>query len=654
MRKKPYLIDGLIGNGNMLLTFTKDGVVQRLNWPRIDYVDQVNHQWAGISDKDTGKTLFFHESEFQHEQYYVEDSNILAVRHDTKGYQVNQTDFIHPEKDLWVRNFEITNTSKETRDLSFIYYSEAALDGQEKYQTTKFDLDTDTLSHYYRATAMAITSEEEIKGYQAGKAKEQAEANQFEGRMILNHPQGAFSINLGEVKAEETKKVTLYISLASTEKEALAANMEAKRVGYTKLKKQTLDYWMDLLSKRTQYEIEDSKVADIYKRSILTFHLLQNKQTGAFIAGPEVDDEYDYSGGYAYCWGRDAAFIASAVDAAGYHDSVSKFYRFMTSIQSADGSWDQRHYTDGVLAPTWGLQIDETGSILWGINQHYQLTKDESFRKDAWPSVKKGADFLAGFIDPETHLPLPSKDLWEKRDGEHLYSAAAVYGGLVGAAELAEKEHLDDLANRYKEKASKMKKAVLSIGWNDQEERFVRSIKLTVPAAQYEQERAAGRKVLERSNIKGVKEYTLWEDLTPDISLLGLSYPFGMIDVSDDKLKKTAQAIEETCTSKKVGGIERFPGDVYIGGNPWIISTLWLGIYKVKNNDYHAGSALFDWATKYANHLNLLPEQIDKETGEPAWVMPLTWSHAMYVLSIKEFSEKKLAEDIEESISVNK
>lgn len=641
MRKKPYLIDGLIGNGNMLLSFTREGVIQRLNWPRIDYIDQVNHQWAGVLEKNDTKTAFFHDATYTHEQYYEEDSNILVTEHHSNEYKIKQVDFVLPNKDTWVRDYHITNKTDEEKEVTFVYYSESALEGQEKFQTTKFDMERDSLVHYYRSTAMAISASKTIKTYQAGKAKEQAEINLLEGRVILNHPEGAMTVDMELIQPEETKQVSLYISLACSEKEALTAVHEAKKEGAAELRNQTAAHWSGVLNKRICYGIKNERTEHIYKRSILTFHLLQNKETGAFIAGPEVDDDYDFSGGYAYCWGRDAAFIASAVDAAGYHELVDKFYQFMIKIQSEDGSWEQRHYTDGVLGPTWGLQIDETGSILWGMNQHYQLTKNEEFREQVWPAVKKGAGFLCRFIDPETNLPLPSKDLWEKRDGEHLYSAAAVYGGLLGAADFAMKADQEDTARFYREKASTIKEAVVTIGWNAQEGRFARSLKLTVPEELYKQKKQTGIKVLDQINRKNVKEYMIWEDLTPDISLLGLSYPFNMLDASDAQMRSTARVIEETCASKKIGGIERFPGDVYIGGNPWIISTLWLSMYKAKISELEEAEDLFGWATKSANHLGLLPEQIDKETGEPAWVMPLTWSHAMYVLAIKELSQSK-------------
>ena len=37
--------------------------------------------------------------------------------------------------------------------------------------------------------------------------------------------------------------------------------------------------------------------------------------------------------------------------------------------------------------------------------------------------------------------------------------------------------------------------------------------------------------------------------------------------------------------------------------------------------------------------LDLLPEQVSRDDGRPAWVIPLTWSHAMFVLVLIELYE---------------
>ncbi len=37
--------------------------------------------------------------------------------------------------------------------------------------------------------------------------------------------------------------------------------------------------------------------------------------------------------------------------------------------------WEQRFYTDCKLAPSWGYQVDETASVIYGVYEHYLATK---------------------------------------------------------------------------------------------------------------------------------------------------------------------------------------------------------------------------------------------------------------------------------------
>ena len=57
---------------------------------------------------------------------------------------------------------------------------------------------------------------------------------------------------------------------------------------------------------------------------------------------------------------------------------TEKFYsNFCRMTQSKNGMWEQRFYTDGKLAPSWGYQIDETASVVYGVYSHYEYTKSE-------------------------------------------------------------------------------------------------------------------------------------------------------------------------------------------------------------------------------------------------------------------------------------
>ncbi|WP_409270237.1 glycoside hydrolase family 15 protein [Neobacillus sp. SCS-31] len=644
MRKKPYLTDAIIGNSKMLATLTKDGQLQRLFWPNIDYPQHANRFYTGIYIDDEGgggTTSFIHEDGWEHLQSYEEDTNILftTARNFELKVEITQTDFVVPGMDIFVRDYHVKNLSSSPNRMSFVVYSDFTVDDRKRYSTVMFNPVDDCLVHYFRQYAFAVGSSMEAAQYQSGSALDAARANKLSGKVIMNKTDGALSWDLGDMAGGEEKRLTVYITAGSNLGGAVACLAKAKEQGPDDLHDRTVRYWEEYLLQGRAIHIDDEKTSQVYKRSLLAFKLLNDEETGAFIAGPEVDEDYDYSGGYAYCWGRDAAYIATAATVAGYHELVSKFYYSTMATQRDDGAWEHRFYTNGMLAPTWGIQIDEGGSILWGIHKHYEITKDDIFLNTIWPSVEKGANYLTMFIDLETHLPLPTNDLWEKREGEHLYSTAAVYGGLIGSAKLARKLDRVDLAEKWERTAERMKKTVEERCWNEETGSYLRALKLAVDEKTYTEAELAGKETVVEEDRKGYKTYRLMEDPVVDISLLGLNVPFGMIDENSERMLKTAETIERLLTSPVTGGLERFPGDVYIGGNPWILTTLWMALFDIKIGNFEKARASLQWAVNNANHLGLLPEQIHKETGEPAWVMPLTWSHAMFVLTVIALEE---------------
>jgi GH15 family glucan-1,4-alpha-glucosidase len=89
-------------------------------------------------------------------------------------------------------------------------------------------------------------------------------------------------------------------------------------------------------------------------------------------------------------------------------------------------------------------------------------------------------------------------------------------------------------------------------------------------------------------------------------------------------------------------GIKRYENDNYIGGNPWIVATLWLSksiltlatsINKKTEQQQFIDKALeyIKWSIKGTTSAGLLPEQVDKYTGNPAWAIPLGWSCSLMI-----------------------
>jgi oligosaccharide amylase len=431
--------------------------------------------------------------------------------------------------------------------------------------------------------------------------------------------------------------VRLYVCASDKLKEARALMRKVKSMDENAAFRDTCRYWYDFLKTAVPVNTGDKKLDSLYRRSVLHFKLMSDERYGGILASPEVDEENTRCGRYAFCWGRDAAFIAGAMNRCGLHGLVENFYRWAVNTQEDDGSWQQRYFIDGNLAPSWGLQVDETGAIVWGMLQHYYAVKDLGFLTRTWECVKKAVDFLISFIDEETGLPKPGFDLWEERYGEHAYSAAAVYGGITAGAQIGRiLGKSRDMTDNWDKVASGIREAIANRLWSGERGHFLRSIrvKLNPWGEEY-----SSNKILVQYNSKGYYKEVTAEDWTIDASVLGIAVPFDVFPVCDPRVVSSASRIEESLFCRGPGGLMRYEGDGYMGGNPWIITTLWMALFHIKRGEHGRALDYLRWASGTVTETGLLPEQADRNNGKPCWVFGLTWSHAMYVLVLLELIE---------------
>lgn len=631
---KSYFNNGIIGNSGMLGCISDSGELIRLFWPHIDYPQHIEKFNVGIYENEKrGSTRWLDSEGWQHEQHYAGDTNILQTVFNDKsrGIRVTQSDFAAADMDLMVRYYEVVNESEEQLDIGFTVYS-SAISTNPQLTGTIYDSSLDALIHYRNNYYISVSSDMEVKQFQLGSnafgCASEAELSGFDTVGMMQD--GALIWEPFKIGPGGKKQFALYICAAHTIKDVKKLIKEAAASDPSEMYNLTASYWEKYLKSAKTVKTGREDIDALYRRTLLVFRLMSDEKTGGLLASPEIDEGFTKCGRYAYCWGRDAAFITSALDKCGLHEAVDSFYRWAAEVQDEDGSWQQRYHMDGNLAPSWGLQIDETGTILWGILKHYEETLDMGFLDLMWHTVSKGADFLVCFMDNDTGIPAPSYDLWEERLGEHAYSAAAVYGGLISAARIAELlGRGGSNARVWQDTAGNIKRAIADNFWKKDWHRFIRSIRTKMNPWGEEN---TGERVFLKLNSKGVSRDFTKEDWTVDICLLGLSIPFGVFEPGDPMMEGTASVVEQVLTSPVSGGILRYEYDNYIGGNPWVISTLWLALYYLGKNERQKALNYFEWAVKSQTELGLLPEQVDRETGKPAWVIPLTWSHAMFVL----------------------
>ncbi|MGE5672434.1 MAG: glycoside hydrolase family 15 protein [Mycobacterium leprae] len=625
MRQCPSVAAAVVGNSRLLATYSARGELEALYWPHIDYGQHVHEMLCGL--EVAGAISWLHDDAWQQSQEYVADTAILLTRSGSErlGLAVEAADFAPAGADTLVRRFTVRNVGNVAQPVRFAFYAHMRLEESPQYNTVLHAPALQGLIFYRREVYLAVSADRPCASWQAGRigrpsdARPQVDAG-LQGRPIdCGDVNGAVVYDLGSIAPGGTASVTLYMTLGSSMAGVTdeANRFQAESAAHWQA--EAAQWWQQWLAGGHAIATGSERLDALYRRSLITLKQLADERGGGFIAGPEVDPQNQLSGGYAYCWGRDAAYMTTAMDEAGFHDETAAFFlRWAARAQEPSGALLHRHYVDGTLAPSWGmLQIDEGASILFGAWRHFELTGNREFVRAFWPAIVRGADYLISYRDEATGLPGHSIDLWEKRDAIHSYSSSAVYAGLVGAARMA--EAIGEDGARYAAEAEVIKAAISEHLWSAAEGRFIRTKGLiaTGPAE-------PGRKDLAQADMA-------------DISLLGVTFPFGVFPADDERVRSTAAVLEAALAVPGTGAVYRYPGDQYIGGHPWLICSLWLAIYKLAVGEEERARELIAWTADRATPLGLLPEQVNLQTGAPTWVTPLAWSHALFVLALRRF-----------------
>ncbi len=575
-----YFNNAIVGNSSVLGCITNKGELIRLYYPNIDYFQNIDmYNYGVIVD---GKIKWLSDANLI-SQYY--DTNILYTELEMEGIKVIQKDYVLPKQDVFVRKLAFS------KKVNLFLYSRlnSNINRMISGMVVK-----DALIQYCQEFYMSTFANKEISNYQINNAN-------FENTELNSEDYIGMSSSAA-IRYDNTDEITLYISLEKTLKTALNVASKIKKVSENELCIETKEYWNEYITKLSisNMNFSSAKEKDIVTRTAFMFQLLTDKNTGGVIASPDVDETFSKCGRYGYCWPRDALFVMKAFALLGMNESVEKFYTiWATKAQLENGLFEQRYYVSGELAPSWGMQIDETSAMLIGMNKFGKCRKLESV-------VYKATDALLNFLS-ENFLPQTSYDLWEERKGVHLYSSVSIYEALKAGKDMLNK------INRMKYKT------------------IISKIEKTLPKV-----KSAIKEAFVCNNI--LKRSLDNEQI--DISLLSVVTPFDIFDINEPFVKNTVAEIEKRLKLSN-GGYMRYENDNYMGGNAWIISSLWLAMYYIKAENIERATELFDWVTNHADDLSFLPEQIERNGDKTAWISQLAWSHAMYVIVRNELKEKK-------------
>ncbi|KAK2007462.1 Six-hairpin glycosidase [Colletotrichum eremochloae] len=624
------------GNGRLLVTMDSRGEVLSACWPSVDSPNQ----FATFSIKPApGQTLGAIPKSSP--PCYVDETNI-STSQSQEGLRFTDA-VVDLEDDIPQIDFFVRKISGPHPILRLLL--QPNMDGRPGAQTIYWDEESQALLAFCRQRWLAVgSSRDRARGFHCGRLGSPGEASRFVDADDLPGERIAFREVDAILELKDSTEDTIILTVfGSTREEVLA--------GFNKRRDHEWMQFEGLAKQRAAKILTESTlegwtpaVTQMLRRSSLVWDVLTNRLTGGMIAGPDVQSGIASAPGYAAFWARDAAWALLGTVAMRQHALSKSVLEFAWATQSPEGLWLHRHHTDHSVASSWGLhQIDETGIILHCFEKYVDAAQDTAMLTEHWAGVEKAAEFLVRSRDQRRGIPLPSVDLWEEREGFHLYTAASVIGGLRAAVALASKvQSSSSTIERWTSVADEMQQKAEAQFWNDEHGRFVSSLENSAALPMFDPERPElNAKVQKTKPQTSIPQYPNWRDehveavtYTHDISTIALAVPFGVLPLDDPRIVATVASIRKQLWNGRVGGLHRYENDSYGGGNPWPLATLWLAIYEAGRGNKEEAKKLVEWVVEHSTAAGLVPEQVHRVGGYPVASVPLSWSHAMVAIAV--------------------
>jgi oligosaccharide amylase len=638
-----------VGNGNLLVTFDDKYQIRDIYFP---HVGQENHT-EGFPFRFgiwlDGEFSWIFSDDWTRSLKYLPETLVtdVVLTNRKLGVEIVCNDTVASHENIFLRRIRVSNLRDTERQVRVFLHHDFRIYENKVGDTAFYDPENLALVHYKKHRYFLINTSPHFDSFSTGRKAfhdqegtwRDAEDGILNGGAITEGSVDSTVCNSLSLIPGGTSEFYYWIAAGTSHEKVADLNrlilgrMPEKYLAYTE------NYWRAWVNKN---EVDltglSPAIIDLYKRSLLIVST-QVDDGGAILAANDSDVTERATDHYSYLWTRDGAFVANALDVAGYPELTRRFFYLCGKIIHQNGYFLQKYNPDGTVASGWHaawdvygkrplvpIQEDETALVLWSLWQHYDLYRDIDFAHRLYVLVvEPAARFMTAFRDTETGLPLPSWNLWEDRRGVHTFTCSAVVAGLRSAANFALLFGESEKAAKYRDTANEVCGAMREHLYSSEHGRFLRALQ------------ANG-------------DDTLSPDPTIDASLFGIFY-FGCYSADDQAVIDTMAAIERALVNRtRISGVIRFENDDYMRSsqkaspNPWVIATLWLAEFRIAAAKDKAGLEkaleIIKWTVDRALPSGVLAEQLDPVTGDPRSVSPLTWSHSTFISAVMSYLAK--------------
>ena len=568
----------------------------------------------------------------------------VTMRSEKLGVEIISSDFVDYEFDAFCRIINVKNVKDHIQNVRLFMHQVFELSAHGRGDTALYV----PIEHYildYKGRCCLLISGNSTNGpfdqYAVGSYGIEGKAGTFmdaiDGELSGHNVEHGgvdsvirFSLSLSP---GESQTVDYWIAAASTQ--YLCENVHRTlKTGLAERLDQNKKHWHDWLSlSKDRVNTMPEHQQKLVRKSLMTIKAHTDVRGGIIASCDSSIYNYgrDY---YSYVWPRDGAYAVWPLIRLGYTEEAKSFFKFCADILSPDGYLMHKYQPDRAIGSTWhpllhnnvselAIQEDETATVLIMLGEYLEYSGDESFVSDMYERyVVKAANFMASFIDESTGLPHASYDLWEEKFLTSTYTTATVSRALTVASELA---------NRFGKKVDAGNWLLIAEKLRENGKIFINP------------ETGTYRK----GYILNTQDGSLEFDNVLDVSSFYGVMMFNYSENQSAAIISTVEAIENTLMQDvKAGGCPRYENDNYFkiednaNPNPWLITTLWLAQYFIRLNNVERATQLMAWVESKALKSGVMPEQVHTNEGTPISVTPLVWSHAEYINTALDMSQK--------------
>ena len=209
-----YLNEAIIGNKNMISTFTGKGELQRLYFPSKDNRQYINFWHTGVKLNNSDLIYLHDDINNVYKQYYDTDTNILntEVTNTYFNLKIVQTDYILIKENVLVKRYIFVNDGKIDLNTSFYIHSELLSD-QNNLVGCKI-VDGGMMQYAHDFVVSTFAKGYNLLSHQINGSKENIKRAEINDKDYIGMSKdSSISYDLGVIKPQERKVLEICILL---------------------------------------------------------------------------------------------------------------------------------------------------------------------------------------------------------------------------------------------------------------------------------------------------------------------------------------------------------------------------------------------------------------------------------------------------------